>query len=80
MKDLNLNDNFVHQNIINDIQRYCIKNKLEYIDGIISWCEKNNIEIEVIAPLIKKDPIMVSKLQYEAEELNFLEKPKRLPL
>ncbi|HAW80749.1 MAG TPA: hypothetical protein DCX27_14165 [Balneola sp.] len=80
MKNINLNENFTHQNILNEIQKYCIDKKLEYIDGVVSWCEQNKVEVELIAGLIKKDPVMMSKLQYEAEELNILEKPKRLPL
>ena len=80
MKNINLNENFTHQNILNEIQKYCIDKKLEYIDGVVSWGEQNNVEVELIAGLIKKDPVMMSKLQYEAEELNILEKPKRLPL
>jgi hypothetical protein len=33
MKNINLNENFTHQNILNEIQKYCIDKKLEYIDG-----------------------------------------------
>ena len=80
MKSINLKENFAHQHTLNEIQRYCIDMKLEYIDGVVSWCKQNNVEVEFIAGLIKKDPVMMSKLQYEAEELNILEKPKRLPL
>lgn len=79
MKIINLNNNFVHQNILFDIQRYCHNNNLDYIDGVINWCEKNNVEVEYISDLIKADPVFKSKIQYEAEELHILKRPKRLP-
>lgn len=79
-KVINLSKNFTHQNIINQIDHYCYMNDIEYIDGVISWCEKNNVEVEYIAELIKQNENFKLKIQYEAEELNILEKPKRLPL
>jgi hypothetical protein len=53
---------------------------MEYIDAVIHWCEKNNIEIEYAASFIKKDPVFKFKIQEEAENLNFMKRSARLPL
>jgi hypothetical protein len=53
---------------------------MEYIDAVIYWCEKNNIEVEYVASYIKKDAAFKMKIQEEAENLNILKKGARLPL
>jgi HD-like signal output (HDOD) protein len=54
-----------------DIERMCSFGT-DYIDAITTWCEKNNLDIEVIANIIKKDPVIKSRIQADAESLNFL--------
>lgn len=51
---------------------------LEYIDAVIMFCEKNNLEIEAIAPLIKSNENFKQQIQIEAEALNYLPKVARL--
>ena len=51
-----------------------------YMDAIIHYCEKNEVEIESIAKYIKKNVVLKAKLQEEAEELNYLQKISRLPI
>lgn len=63
-----------------DIEKMNKESKIEYIDAIVEWCEKHNLEVEYAAQLIKKDPVLKAKLQVEAENLNFIKKPSRLPL
>jgi hypothetical protein len=53
---------------------------MEYIDAVVHWCEKNNIEVEYVASYIKKDNAFKMKIQEEAENLNILKKGARLPL
>lgn len=64
------------------IERFCKTHQLGYIDGITYFCEKHNIEVEIIAELIKKDPVFTAKMQIEAETLNFVKKSKsaKLPI
>jgi hypothetical protein len=58
----------------------CRDKNIEYIDAVVLWCEKNKIEIEFVAGLIKKDPVFKSKIQVEAENLNVLKRGARLPI
>ena len=73
---LNLSNTFFVQEIE---VLYQTKN-IQYIDAVVYWCEKNNVEVEYAASLIKKDPVFKSKIEVEAENLNILKKGARLPI
>jgi hypothetical protein len=62
------------------IENLVWKYDIEYLDAIIMHCEKHNIELESIASLIKGNENIKSKLQIEAENLNFLPKTARLDI
>ena len=51
---------------------------MSYIDAIIFFCEKNNIDVESVPKLISKP--LKEKIKYEAMELNFLKKTSRAKL
>jgi len=67
-------------NFVFEIETLCLTKNMEYIDAVIYWCEKNNIEVEYVASYIKKDAAFKMKIQEEAENLNILKKGARLPL
>lgn len=71
---------FKNSNFVEEIEVLCKDKNIEYIDAIVFWCEKNNLEIETAAYWIKKDPVMKSKIQFEAENLNVLKRGARLPI
>lgn len=65
-----------------EIETICENKSVNHMDAIIIWCELNNYEVESAALLIKKDPVLRSKIKVEAEAVNLL-KSKRgssLPL
>lgn len=63
-----------------EIESLCKKKNLEYIDAIIHWCNQNKLEVEFAASFIKKDAVLRSKVQVEAENLNVLKKSAKLPI
>lgn len=67
-------------NFVEEIEILCREKNIEYIDAIVMWCQKNNLEVETAAYWVKKDPSMKMKLQAEAENLNILKKGARLPI
>ena len=67
-------------NFIIQIEELCSKKNLEYIDAIVHWCELNNFEVETAAEIIKKDPVIKSKIEFEAENINVLKRSARLPI
>jgi hypothetical protein len=62
-----------------DIESMRRNGHLEYVDAVVSWCEKNGVEVEYAASIIKKDPVLKSKLQVEAEDMNIVKKTAKLP-
>jgi hypothetical protein len=71
---------FKGSSFVEEVEKLCITKNIEYIDAVVFWCQKNNLEIETAAYWIKKDPVMRSKIQFEAENLNILKKGARLPI
>lgn len=65
---------------VEEIEILCREKNIEYIDAVVLWCEKNNLEVETAAFWIKKDPTMKSKIQAEAETLNILKRGAKLPV
>ena len=59
-----------------EIEEICWMKDVNYMDAVILWCEQNNYEVESVALLIKKDPVLRDKIRYEAELVNLL-KTKR---
>jgi hypothetical protein len=63
-----------------NIEEIVYMKDISYMDAIIEYCEQNEVEIEVAASLISNN--LKSKIQLEAEDLNFLPKSNttKLPL
>ena len=51
---------------------------MNYIDAIVHFCEKNNLDLESVPKLIPKP--LKEKIKYEASELNFLKRSSRAKL
>jgi len=63
-----------------DIKKIIDTKGVSYIDAVIYYCEKNNVEIETVAAVIKSNSKLKSCIQIEAEDLNMMkEKYSRLP-
>lgn len=65
---------------IKEIETLVTKYKLDYMDAVVHLCEKNNIEIEAAASIIKNNIKIKSKIQAAAEDLNYLPRSARLPV
>ena len=51
---------------------------MNYIDAIVHFCDQNSIDLESVPKLIPKP--LKEKIQYEAQELNFLKRTSRAKL
>ena len=60
------------------IMNMAIMEKIDHMDAITSYCERNNLEIEVAASLINDS--LKSIIQGEAMELRYLPRGGKLPL
>ena len=64
---------------IMEIETIVRDKNIEYIEAIILYCEKNNLEVETVATIIKQNQVIKSKVQHEAENLNIIKRGSRLP-
>ncbi len=53
-----------------EIENVVLREKLNYIDAIIFYCEKENIEVDSISKLMTKP--LKEKLKVDATRLNFM--------
>ena len=51
---------------------------IPYMDAIVLYCEQTGLEVELAAKLVSGS--LKSKIQFEAEELNFLPKSNTVKL
>lgn len=49
-----------------------------YMEAVIEYCEKNNLDVETAAALLKTSTKIKSKIQKEAEGVNLLPKTSNL--
>jgi hypothetical protein len=49
----------------------------DYLDAVIHWCERNGIEIEFAASLIKGNSTSKAKMLDTAKKLNFIDSSKK---
>ena len=63
-----------------EIENLVLREKINYIEAIVLFCEENSIELDSIAKLITKP--LKEKLKRDAIDLNFMKKTTRarLPL
>jgi len=52
--------------------------RVSYMDAVIEYCEKMDIDIDSIGPLINKS--LKEKIQFEAEHANLLKPKGHLPI
>jgi len=60
------------------IMEMAISEKIDHMDAITTYCDRNNLEIEVAATLINDS--LKSIIQGEAMELRYLPRGGKLPL
>ena len=60
------------------IEQMVLDKKCSYMDAIVLYCEKNEMEIESAAKLVNIK--IKQQLEIEFGELNFLPKAARLPI
>ena len=60
------------------IMQMALDNKIDHMDAITTYCERNNLEIEIAASLINDS--LKSLIESEAEQLRYLPRSGRLPI
>lgn len=68
------------QSFFTEITRRVTEDNISYMDAVIDYCDKHQIEYASVAKLIKSTPTLKILIQNEGEALNFLKKTAKLPL
>ncbi len=61
----------IHHEIAN-----MLSNGVSHIEALVLYSEKHNMEIEVLADIVKKSEILKEKVRSEARQLNLMKKDK----
>ena len=72
---------YCSRKFVEEIESIALQNKdMKYLDAIVLFCEKNNVDIESVPKLISKP--LKEKIKGEAMELNLLKRTShaKLPL
>lgn len=78
--DIKINSVINVKQFHDQIEKLVVDLKLEYIDAVMYYCEKNNMEIETAAQLIKQNQKFKARIRSEAEALHYLPKTAKLPI
>ena len=77
-KDINetINEKFISkEKFAEEVEALVLRTKMNYIDAIVEYCTKNEIELETVNKLISKP--LKEKIKYDAVELNYLKKTSK---
>ena len=61
-----------------EIENLVLKEKINYIEAIVLFCEENGMEVDSITKLISKP--LKENLKCDAQDLNFMKKTTRAKL
>ena len=65
------------EDFISDIESI-VKEGVSYMDALVEYAKRNNLEIETVGNIVSKIPVIKEKLTKESETLNLLPKTARL--
>ena len=60
------------ESILKEVNGY-VNNEVSYIDAIVHFAHKHDIEIELIGDIIRRSAVLKSKVREDAERFNLLE-------
>ena len=67
------------ENIMKEISRY-INEDVTYIEALVVFAEKHDIEVELIGEIVRRSQVLKSRVRYDAEKYNLMEKTAQLPV
>jgi hypothetical protein len=74
MPVVNLSDTF--QGINEEIDKIASRAKIDYIDAVLEYCRKYDVDEETIGEIISKNPDLKEKVKADAAKLNMLKQLK----
>ena len=72
-------DDLKSEQIMKEISKYVNKD-VTFIDALVYYAEKYDLEVELIGEIVRRSPILKSKVRDDAEKLRLVESTTKLPL
>jgi hypothetical protein len=63
-----------------EVEKIVSEKKISYLDACMHYSQQANVEVEVIASLIKGSQVLKSKIQADAEKLRLVKPTAKLPV
>jgi hypothetical protein len=57
-----------------------VNEEVTFMDALVHYAQKYDIEVELIGDIVKRSPILKAKIREDAERLRLMEKTARLPV
>lgn len=67
------------EEIHKEVSKY-VNDDVSYIDALVYYAQKHDIEVELLGEMIRRSSILKSKVRDDAEKLNMVEHSQKLPL
>ena len=65
---------------VHEVDKIVKEKNISYLDACMYYAQKANVEIEIIASLIKGSQLLKSKVQFDAEQLRLVKPTAKLPV
>jgi len=67
------------EEIHREICKY-VNKEVSYIDALVHYANEHDIEIELLGEIIRRSPVIKSKVRDDAERLRLVEVSQKLPI
>lgn len=67
------------EEIHKEVSRY-VNDEVSYIDALVYYAQKHDIEVELLGEIIRRSSILKSKVRDDAEKLKLVEPSHKLPI
>lgn len=57
-----------------------VNDDVTFMDALVHYAEKHDLEIELIGEIVRRSPILKAKVREDAERLSMVAKTARLPI
>ena len=65
---------------VHEVDKIVKEKNISYLNACMYYAQQANVEIEIIASLIKGSQLLKSKVQFDAEQLRLVKPTAKLPV
>ncbi len=76
--EIKVNSVLVPEEFVSDIEEIVYMADCDYLEAAMIYAERVGVEVETVAALVRKHPVLKAKIQVEAEDLNLVHRTPKL--